>query len=96
MLIGEADLRMVTKDLDGFLKAAREVEVIPGGEVFDEVVDAGDAVLDEHAVHLNERIEVDTGAPVLYARNESRAKGGDARVVVAVLLHVDRVPVLRV
>ena len=95
-LIGEADLRVVAQDLDGLLEPPGQIEVIPRRQVLNQVVDAGDAVLDQHAIYLDIRVEVDAGTPFLDPRDCAGAQGRDGGVVVAVLLHVDGVPVLGV
>ena len=85
---------MVAKNLDRFLKATSKIQAIPRRKIMNKVVDTCDAVLDEHAVDLYEGVEVDTSTPVLHARNGAGSQGRKTRVVVAMLLHVDGMPML--
>lgn len=94
MLVRQSHPGVVSKNLDGFLKATGEVKAVPRRKIVDKVIDTGNAVFNQHTVHLDKRVKVYTSTPVLNARDKSGAQRGNAGVMVAVLLHVDGVPVL--
>ncbi|KAA8909278.1 hypothetical protein TRICI_004590 [Trichomonascus ciferrii] len=79
------------------MQSARQIERVPLGEVGEESVDVDNAVLDPKAVDLDERIEVDARAHVVLDKtHRAGAQMTQRGVVVRILLHVERVPVLGV
>jgi hypothetical protein len=85
---------MVAKNLDRFLKATSKIQAIPRRKILNKVVDTCYTVLDKHAIDLYEGVEVNSSTPILHARNSARSEGCKTRVVVAMLLHIDGMPML--
>lgn len=84
---------MVTENLDRLLQAPCQIEVIPSGQIPNQVVDACDTVFDQHAANFNVGVKVHSSTPILNSRDKARAQRCDARIMVPVLLHIDRMPV---
>lgn len=94
-LVGETDAGVVAEDLDGLLEAASDVERVPFREVAADGIEVDDAILDHGAVDGDVWVEVDAGAPgILNLGHRVGAEEAQGGVVLGVLLHVDRVPVL--